>query len=62
VTGNGIEFIDLSSDTIDPITSHMVTSELANQHKVIQVARADNKLRAATSEPLNLIVMRKTLD
>ena len=55
--GNGIEFIDLSADMVDPIAAHMVTSEFANQHTLIPVTRADNKLRVAMSEPLNLIVM-----
>jgi len=54
--GNGIEFINLSADTVDPIAAHMVTSEFANQHNVIPVTRADNKLRVAMSEPLNLVV------
>jgi len=54
--GNEIEFIDLSADMVDPIAAHMVTSEFANQHNVIPVTRADNKLRVAMSEPLNLVV------
>ena len=54
--GNGIEFINLSADMIDPIAAHMVTSEFANQHNVIPVTRTDNKLRVAMSEPLNLVV------
>ncbi|MHC4324887.1 MAG: GspE/PulE/PilB domain-containing protein, partial [Planctomycetota bacterium] len=54
--GNGIEFINLTADIVDPIAAHMVTSEFANQHNVIPVTRADNKLRVAMSEPLNLIV------
>jgi hypothetical protein len=55
--GNGIEFIDLSADTVDPIAAHMATSEFANEHNVIPMTRADNKLRIAMSEPSNLIVM-----
>ena len=54
--GNGIEFIDLTADMVDPIAVHMVTSEFANEHNVIPVTRADNKLRVAMSEPLNLVV------
>jgi len=54
--GNGIEFINLSADMVDPIAAHTVTSEFANQHNVIPVTRADNKLRVAMSEPLNLVV------
>jgi len=54
--GNGIEFINLSADMVDPIAAHMVTSEFANRHNVIPVTRADNKLRVAMSEPLNLAV------
>ena len=55
-TGNGIEFINLSADMVDPIAAHTVTSEFANQHNVIPVTRADNNLRVAMSEPLNLVV------
>jgi len=54
--GNGIELISLSADMVDPIAAHTVTSEFANQHNVIPVTRADNKLRVAMSEPLNLVV------
>jgi type IV pilus assembly protein PilB len=53
---NKIEFIDLSADMVDPIAAHMVTSQFANQHNVIPVTRADNKLLVAMSEPLNLVV------
>ncbi len=54
--GNGIEFIDLSTDIVDPIAAHMVTSDFASQHTLIPLTRADNKLRVAISEPLNLVV------
>lgn len=55
-TSNKIEFVNLSSDMIDPNAAHMISSEFANQHNVIPLARADNKLRVAMSEPLNLVV------
>lgn len=47
---------NVSDDMVDPIAAHMVTSEFANQHTLIPVTRADNKLRVAMSEPLNLVV------
>lgn len=50
--GNEIEFIDLSADLVDLIAAHMVISECANQHNVIPVTTADNKLRIAMSEPI----------
>jgi len=55
-TGNKIEFINLSPDTVDPIAAHMVTSQIANQHNLIPIKKADNKLLVAMSDPLNLVV------
>jgi type IV pilus assembly protein PilB len=54
--GNGIEFINLSPDMVDPIAAHMVTSETANQYNIIPVKKEDNKLLVAMSSPLNLAV------
>jgi type IV pilus assembly protein PilB len=55
-TGNQIEFVNLSPDAVDPIAAHMVTSQIANQHNLIPVKKADNKLLVAMSDPLNLVV------
>ena len=55
-TGNKIEFINLSPDAVDPIAAHMVTSQMANQHNLIPIKKADNKLLVAMSDPLNLVV------
>jgi len=54
--GNKIEFVNLSPDMIEPIAAHMVTSQIANQHNLIPIKKADNKLLVAMSDPLNLIV------
>lgn len=54
--GNGIQFINLSPDMIDPATAHLVTYETANQHIVIPVKKEGDKLLVAMSSPLNLAV------
>jgi type IV pilus assembly protein PilB len=53
---NKIEFVELSADMVDPMAAHLVTSEFVNQHNVIPVTRADDKLFVAMSQPLNLVV------
>ncbi|MBN2138031.1 MAG: type II/IV secretion system protein [Sedimentisphaerales bacterium] len=52
----GIEFIDLSADMIDPMAAHMVTHEMASRHNVIPVRKEGDKLLVAMSTPLNLAV------
>ncbi len=54
--GNGIEFINLSPDMVDPVAAHMVTYEIANQHNIIPVKKEGNRLLVAMSSPLNLAV------
>ena len=54
--GNGIEFINLSPEMVDPAAAHMVTYELVNQHNLIPVKKDGDKLLVAMSSPLNLAV------
>jgi type IV pilus assembly protein PilB len=53
---NGIEFINLSPDMVDPAAAHMVTYEIANQHNIIPVKKEGKRLLVAMSSPLNLAV------
>jgi len=53
---NKIEFVELSPDMVDSMAAHLVTSDFANQHNIIPVTRADDKLFVAMSQPLNLVV------
>jgi len=57
--GNGIEFINLSPDMVDPIAAHMITYEMANQYNIIPVRKEDSNLMVAMSSPLNLAVRDK---
>jgi type IV pilus assembly protein PilB len=53
---NKIEFINLSSDMVQPMAAHMVSSEIVNQHNVIPIKKEGNNLLVAMSEPWNLVV------
>ena len=51
---NGIEFIDLSADMIDPVAVRLVSFEMARQHNLIPVRIEKDTLYVAMSSPLNL--------
>ena len=54
--GNGIKFINLSPDMVDPSAAFLLTYEIVNQHNIIPVKKEGNKLHVAMSSPLNLAV------
>jgi len=56
VSANGIKFVNLSPEMVDPMMAHLVSYEMANQHNVIPVEMKDNHLVVAMSSPLNLSV------
>ncbi len=51
---NGIEFVNLSADMIDPLAAHLVSYEVANRHCLIPVRREGRQLIVAMSSPLDL--------
>jgi type IV pilus assembly protein PilB len=52
----GIEFVNLSADMIDPMVSHMLSYDMVNRHNVIPIKKQDDCLVVAMSSPLNLSV------
>ncbi len=52
--GGGIEFINLTPETIDPMVANLISYEIANRYNVIPVKKEDDKLFLAMSSPLNL--------
>ncbi len=55
-SANRIKFVNLSPKMVDPMTAHLISYEMANQHNVIPVEMKDNHLVVAMSSPLNLSV------
>lgn len=53
---NGIEFVNLAPEMIEPMVAHLISYEMASQHNVIPIKREQDKLRVAMSSPLNLSV------
>jgi type IV pilus assembly protein PilB len=53
--GNGIEFISLSPDDIDPVVAHLVSYEMANRYTLIPVRQEEAILVVAMSSPMNLM-------
>ncbi|RKY10129.1 MAG: type II secretion system protein GspE [Planctomycetota bacterium] len=51
---NGIEYIDLTSDMIDPVAVRLVSYEIARQHNLIPLRMEKDMLYVAMSSPLNL--------
>ncbi len=51
---NNIEFVNLSSDMIDPVAVRLVSFDLARQHNLIPVRIEKDRLFVAMSSPLNL--------
>ena len=54
--GNGIDFINLSPDAIDPVVAHLVSYEMANRYALIPVRQEEGRLVVAMSSPMNLVV------
>jgi len=51
---NGIEFINLTADMIDPVAVRLVSCDIARQHNLIPVRIEKDTLYVAMSSPLNL--------
>ncbi len=51
---NGIEFIDLSAEMIDPMVAHLISHDLASRSNVIPIERHEGSLRVAMDSPLDL--------
>ena len=54
--GNGIEFINLSSEKIETVVAHLVSYDMANRYSLIPVRLEEDKLVVAMSSPMNLMV------
>jgi type IV pilus assembly protein PilB len=52
--GNGIEYVDLRAEMIDPVAVKLVSYETARQHSLIPVRIEKDTLYVAMSSPLNL--------
>ncbi|MHC4203227.1 MAG: GspE/PulE family protein, partial [Planctomycetota bacterium] len=55
-SSNGIEFVNLAPEMVEPMVAHLVPYEMASRHNVIPIKRENSKLRVAMSSPLNLSV------
>ena len=53
---NGVEFVNLAPEMVEPMVAHLVPYEMASRHNVIPIKRENDKLRVAMSSPLNLSV------
>ena len=53
---NGIEFISLSPDMIDPMVVRLVPYDIARKHNLIPIRIEDDGLLVAMSSPMNLSV------
>ena len=53
---NGIDYVDITPEMVDPIAAHMVPYETVKKHKLIPIKREGNKLIVAMSAPLNIAV------
>ena len=53
---NNIEFVNLSPESVEPMTAHMVTHEFCSRHSIIPLRKEADKLLVAMSAPLNLAV------
>jgi type IV pilus assembly protein PilB len=54
--GNGIEFVSLSPDDIDPVVAHLVSYDMANRCVLIPVRQEEGTLVVAMSSPMHLLV------
>ncbi|MDR7433832.1 MAG: type II secretion system ATPase GspE [Armatimonadota bacterium] len=53
----GLPYVDLSAVDIDPETVKLIPHSLAQRHKVIAIARMNDRLRLAIADPLNVIAL-----
>ncbi|HUT29878.1 MAG TPA: GspE/PulE family protein [Sedimentisphaerales bacterium] len=53
---NGIEFVNLSADMVDPMLAHLVSYDVASRYNLIPVRKEGGRLLVAMSSPLNLSV------
>jgi len=51
---NGIEFVDLSPDMIDPMVAHLISHKLASRCRTIPLERRGSALAVAMASPLDL--------
>ncbi len=51
---NGIDFVDLSAEMIDPMVAHLIAHDLASRASVIPMKRHEGSLIVAMSSPLDL--------
>ncbi|MHC4911711.1 MAG: GspE/PulE family protein [Planctomycetota bacterium] len=56
VFSNGVEFVTLSPEMIDPMAAQMVSYETVNRNNLIPVKKEGNKLYVAMASPLNLAI------
>ncbi len=54
--GNGIEFVSLSPDDIDPVVAHLVSYDMANRYVLIPLRQEEGTLVVAMSSPMHLLV------
>lgn len=54
--GNGIEFVSLSPEMIDPEAAHMISYKIISRHTLIPIKVENGDLVVAMSAPLNLAV------
>lgn len=53
----GIEFVDLSATEIDPEVLRIIPENIARRYGLMAVAKAENKLKVAMEDPLNIVVL-----
>ncbi len=53
---NGIEFINLSPDMIDPMVAHLLSYEMVSQYNVVPIRKEGQRLVVAMGSPMNLAV------
>ncbi len=53
----GIEFVDLRSVQIDPDVLKIIPENIARRYGLVAVGKADNKLKVAMEDPLNIVVL-----
>ena len=51
---NGIEYVELTAETIDPTIAHLISRDLASRHNVIPIQRQDRTLFIAMGTPWDL--------
>ena len=51
---NGIDFVEISAESIDPMVAHLIAHDLASRAKVIPIKRHEGSLVVAMASPLDL--------